>query len=95
MLEKHIEKKVCDHAKKRGCLVFKFTSPNNRSVPDRLISAPGGKVGFLELKRPGNKPTPLQADTLRKLKEQGCFAAWVDSVEEGCGFVDSLTEKKP
>ena len=93
MLEKHIEKKVCDYAKQQGCLVFKFTSPNNRSVPDRIIIAPGGKVGFLELKRPGNKPTPLQADTLRKLKEQGCHAGWTDSVEGGKQFVDTLIER--
>ena len=92
-LEKQIEKKVCDYAKQQGCLVFKFTSPNNRSVPDRIIIAPGGKVGFLELKRPGNKPTPLQADTLRKLKEQGCHAEWTDSVEGGKQFVDKLPSK--
>ena len=48
MLEKQIEAKVCDYAKERGLLVYKFTSPNRMAVPDRMFIRPDGKVFFIE-----------------------------------------------
>ena len=92
-LEKDIERKVCDYAKKLGCYTRKYTSPAQRGVPDRIIIAPGGAVGFLELKRPGNKPTPLQLKEMRTLTEVGCTVDWVDNVEAGKAFVDGLVAK--
>ena len=89
-LEKEIEKKVCDYAKSKGCYVRKFVSPNNRSVPDRIIIAPGGVVGFLELKRGGQKPTKAQQLELDTLARQGCNASWCDNVIDGKLFVDTL-----
>lgn len=89
-LEKEIEKKVCDYAKSKGCYVRKFVSPNNRSVPDRIIIAPGGVVGFLELKREGCKPTKAQEVELELLKRMGCNVSWCDNVMDGKLFVDTL-----
>ena len=37
MLEKQIERKVCDYAKNKGLLAYKFTSPARAAVPDRLF----------------------------------------------------------
>lgn len=91
-LEKEIEKKICDYAKSKGCYVRKFVSPNNRSVPDRLIIAPGGAVGFLEIKREGCKPTPAQLAELELLRKQGCNVSWCDNVPDGKEFVDSLVK---
>jgi hypothetical protein len=89
-LEKEIEKKVCDYAKSKGCYVRKFVSPNNRSVPDRIIIAPGGVVGFLELKRGGQKPTKAQEVEIAKLDSVGATVYWCDNVVEGQMFVDML-----
>lgn len=89
-LEKEIEKKICDYAKTRGCYVRKFTSPNNRSVPDRLIIAPGNAVGFLEIKRQGQKPTKAQELEIGLLAKQGCDVWWCDNVKDGRQFVDRL-----
>jgi hypothetical protein len=89
-LEKEIEKKVCDYAKSKGCYVRKFVSPNNRSVPDRIIIAPGGAVGFLELKRGGQKPTKAQEAEMAKLDNVGATAYWCDNVVAGQMFVDRL-----
>jgi hypothetical protein len=89
-LEKDIEKAVCDYAKSKGCYVRKFTSPANRSVPDRIIVAPGGAVGFLELKRQGQKPTKAQASEIAALQMMGATAAWCDNVADGKAFVDRL-----
>lgn len=92
-LEKEIEKKICDYAKSKGCYVRKFTSPNNRSVPDRLIIAPGGAVGFLEIKRGGQSPTKAQEHEMALLKKQGCTVGWCDNVPDGKQFVDDLVLK--
>lgn len=95
LLEKEIEKKVGEYAtKKLGCLYYKFTSPARRAVPDRLIIAPNGNVGFLELKREGCKPTTLQQREMQKLKDAGQRVAWVDSVAAGKLFVDNLIRGK-
>ena len=55
MLEKDIESKLKNKVKKLGGRAYKFVSPGNSGIPDRLIILPGGKVGFAELKRPGRK----------------------------------------
>jgi len=83
-LEKDIEKKVCDHAKQLGCLVYKFTSPARRSVPDRLFIMPAGKGCFLiEFKRKGCKPTPAQEIEIAKIRKQGIYVGVVDNVNAG------------
>ena len=91
-LEKEIEKKICDYAKSKGCYVRKFVSPNNRSVPDRLIIAPGGAVGFLEIKRGGCKPTKAQEAEMELLTKIGANTGWCDNVHGGRQFVDNLLE---
>jgi hypothetical protein len=82
MLEKQIEKKVCDHAKQRGWKVYKFTSPNNRSVPDRLFLK-GGIARFIEFKREGCKPTPGQAREIELIREKGFRVDVIDNVRDG------------
>lgn len=92
VLEKDIEKKIVAYAKSKGCLCYKFTSPAQRAVPDRIIVTPHGVVGFLEVKRPGNKPTPLQNREMDKLIRQECFVEWHDTVEGAKEFIDDLLQ---
>lgn len=90
-LEKVIELKVCDHAKKLGCLVYKFTSPARRSVPDRLFIMPGGKgCFFIEFKRLGAKPTAAQEIEIAKIRKQGVTVGIIDNVQSGKAFVDDM-----
>ena len=88
MLEKDIEKKVCDYAKSKGTLTYKFTSPNRAAVPDRIFIVPGGFVYFVEFKREGQKPTPAQAREHARLREQGCVVWVIDNVADGIKMVD-------
>jgi hypothetical protein len=92
-LEKEIEKKIGDYAKKRGCLWRKWSSPGHSAVPDRIVIAPNGHVGFLEIKKKGQRPRPLQLHELKLLKDMGCNVGWTDSLEEGKGFIDRLVMK--
>lgn len=90
-LEKVIEKKVCDHAKQLGCLVYKFTSPSRRSVPDRLFIMPKGKgVFFIEFKRKGCKLTEAQKVEIAKILAQGVHVFVIDNVEAGRAYVADM-----
>jgi hypothetical protein len=83
MLEKEIEKKVCDYAKSKGFEVYKFSSPNRVGVPDRMFVGPNRQLFFIEFKAPGKKPTPVQLREIGKLMACG-FGVWViDDVEKG------------
>jgi hypothetical protein len=50
MTEKEIENRLCTLVRQRGGLTYKFTSPNNPGVPDRIVITPDGVVWFVELK---------------------------------------------
>jgi hypothetical protein len=82
-LEKDIEKRVCDYAKSLGMLVYKFTSPSRRSVPDRMFITKAGVVFFVEFKRKGEKPTVAQEVEIGKIRATGTRVFVVDDVEIG------------
>lgn len=87
LLEAHIESRICAYARSRGVATYKFTSPAHRGVPDRLFVFPNGRTAFLEIKRGGEEPTPLQKRELQILRTQGAPASWCDSVEAGCSLI--------
>jgi hypothetical protein len=90
LLEKEIEKKVCDYAKKKGFYVRKFTSPCARAVPDRLMIAPGGYVLFVEFKREGQVPTLAQLHEHKHITRVGGNVKVISSVESGCRLIDNV-----
>lgn len=91
MLEKQIEKVVCEYAKSLGILTYKFTSPGRAAVPDRLFISPTGKIMFIEFKREGQKPTPAQAREHERLRGHGCMVFVIDSVVTGKLIADAVS----
>lgn len=89
-LEKDIEAKVVAYAKSKGVLVYKFTSPSMRSVPDRMFIAPGGLVFFIEFKRLGQKPTASQEVEIAKIRAQLVSVFVIDNVADGKGQIDVM-----
>jgi hypothetical protein len=90
MLEKQIEAKVCDYAKSKGVLAYKFTSPARAAVPDRLFIGPDGRMWFCEFKREGQKPTPAQEREHTRLREQKVTVFVIDNVIEGKNMIDLM-----
>ena len=90
MLEKTIEKKVCDYAKSKGMLAYKFTSPARASVPDRLLITPSGVTFFIEFKTKGKKPTAGQSREIARLEAQNVKVFVVDEVEYGKHIIDTV-----
>lgn len=89
MLEKQIEAKVCDYAKVKGMMVYKFTSPARAAVPDRMFIR-NGRVFFIEFKREGQKPTPAQEREHNRLRQQAINVFVVDNVEAGKECIDTM-----
>jgi len=90
MLEKQIEKAVCDYAKSKGILCYKFVSPGHAGVPDRMFVLPNGKVFFIEFKRLGCVPTPLQLREIKRLRSQQVSVFAVDNIVEGHYVIDKM-----
>ena len=91
MRERDIESWSGRKAKEAGWWHRKFTSPGNRSVPDRVF-ARHGRVFWVEFKATGQKPTELQEDEHRKMREAGLTVYWTDC-REGFAEILSLEEK--
>lgn len=72
MLEKDIERKLVTGVHKLGGAAYKFVSPGQDGVPDRLVVLPGGRIIFVELKTVRGKPSSLQIVQQRRLKALGC-----------------------
>lgn len=71
MLEKDIEKLFRDEIKKAGGKAYKFTSPGNDGVPDRIVMLPDGRIVFVELKTDTGKLSKLQELQCKQIAELG------------------------
>ncbi|MBT2599104.1 MULTISPECIES: VRR-NUC domain-containing protein [unclassified Oceanobacillus] len=91
MREKDIEEYLRKEVKKAGGKAYKFESPGNDGVPDRIVIFPGNNIYFIELKAPGKKPRPLQLKQMRDLKNFNCSVSVMDSKEQVDRFIDFIT----
>ena len=90
MSEKEIEIYLVRKIKNKKGIAYKFTSPGNSGVPDRICMLPNGKLFFVELKSPGKKPRALQVNQIRKITNLGQRIYVVDSKE----MVDRILENE-
>lgn len=91
MLERDIEAYLVKRCKEIGALCDKFTSPQRRSVPDRLITF-GGRVLFVELKATGKKPTEAQVRDHERRRAAGAEVVWLDSKQAVDQLLDDLEQ---
>lgn len=89
MLEKQIEKVVCDYAKTRGLLVYKFSSPGRASVPDRMFIHPDGRMFMIEFKSTVGKVTPAQAREHERLKGHSIAVYVINNIEQGKEVIEN------
>jgi hypothetical protein len=87
LLEKDIEKRVCDYARELGVIPYKFTSPNRAAVPDRMFVFKG-RIWFIEFKRFGQKATEPQLREHARLQAQQFDVYVIDDVEVGKAIID-------
>lgn len=90
MREKTIEQKFVMEVKRVGGLALKFTSPGFDGMPDRIVLLPGGKMAFVEVKAPGEKPRPLQLARHRLLRRLGFRVYVLDEESQIGGMIDEI-----
>ena len=82
MREKQIEQKLVRAVNARGGVCPKLTCPGMDGMPDRLVLVPHGRIGFVEVKAPGEKPRPLQLRRHEQLRALGFQVYVLDSAEK-------------
>ena len=70
-------------------MCLKFTSPSLTGVPDRIVLLPRGKIGFVEVKRPGERPRPIQVKRIEELRELGFKVFVLDDEKD----IDEILKK--
>ncbi|MGN1027800.1 MAG: hypothetical protein ACI4P4_15505 [Faecousia sp.] len=77
-LEKDVEQALVRMVKRHGGLCLKWVCPGHSGVPDRIILLPGGRVVFVETKRPDcGRRGKLQIWWADKLMSLGLPHRWV------------------
>ena len=90
MREREIERKLVSAVKSRGGICPKFVSPGFDGMPDRVVLLPHGKIGFVEVKRPGEQLRPLQTARHRILGKLGFLVFVLDGEEQIGGMIDEI-----
>lgn len=91
MLEKDIEGAVCRWAEANKFLVVKVKFVDI-GYPDRLFISPKGHTIFIEFKRPGKKPDPIQHFRLSQLRMRSIPAYWCDTYIEAVNILKTALE---
>ena len=91
--EKSIEQKLVCATKGRGGVCLKLVSPGFDGMPDRLVLLPQGKMGFVEVKAPGERPRPLQTVRHRLLRKLGFKVYVLDCGEDISRILDGIGDK--
>ncbi|TLG71389.1 VRR-NUC domain-containing protein [Culicoidibacter larvae] len=89
MLESQIEKYLMKQVRNIGGLCYKWVSPGNNGVPDRIVLYKG-KVWFVEVKRPTGKTRKLQDYVINQINQQGCCALVLNTKTKIDYFIEKL-----
>lgn len=81
MLERDIQRKLIIKAEKEGWYVVKIIQCNRPGFPDLMLLR-DGKIIFIEVKRPGAKPRPLQLYRHNELSEKGMIVYVIDDINQ-------------
>ena len=71
MQEKEVEKILVQGVKALGGKAYKWVSPGNNGVPDRIVILPRKVPVFVELKTESGSLTALQKVQIRRLRDLG------------------------
>ncbi len=86
--EEEIENYLKKVAKENNFLCYKFKSPGNNGVPDRLLIG-HDMIFFVETKAPGEKPRKLQLRVFNRIRQHGANVFVLDTKEK----IDELFNK--
>ena len=90
MREKDIERILTEEVKRLGGRSYKWVSPGNDGVPDRIVILPDTGVIFVELKSETGKLSPVQKVQIERLRNLGQWVEIVKGLDGLCLFFEDL-----
>lgn len=90
MKESQIEAKLVRMVRDRGGLCYKFVSPGNPGVPDRIVITPDGRSVYVELKTEVGRLAAIQQWQLREMKKRGLDVRVLKGMPEVKAFVEEV-----
>ncbi|MCD7757098.1 MAG: VRR-NUC domain-containing protein [Clostridiales bacterium] len=90
MTEKTVERRLTDGVRRRGGLCYKFVSPGNDGVPDRIVVTPAGVVWFVELKTTVGRLSARQKLQIGRLQANYANVAVLYGAEDVDQFLKML-----
>lgn len=90
MKESAIEAKLGKMVRTQGGLYFKFVSPGNPGVPDRIVILPGGRIIFVELKTEVGRLAAIQKWQIAEMQKRGMDVRVLKGLPEVRAFVEEV-----
>lgn len=90
MKEAAIEAKLVRMVRERGGLCYKFVSPNQPGVPDRIIITPTGRVVFVELKTEIGRLAKIQKWQIGEMQKRNAEVRVVRGLDEVKALVEEV-----
>lgn len=90
MRESTIEARLVKLVRQRGGLCYKFVSPGNPGVPDRIVITPEGRTVYVELKTPVGRLASLQKWQQAELRKRGADVRTLYGLEAVLAFVEEV-----
>lgn len=87
MKESAIEAKLVRMVRDRGGLCYKFVSPGNPGVPDRIVITPAGRTIYVELKTEAGRLSALQKWQRSELERRGADIRVLKGLDQVKDFV--------
>lgn len=87
MTESQIESRLVRMVRDRGGLCYKFTSPSNPGVPDRIVITPDGRTIYVELKTEVGRLAKIQRWQISEMQKRGADVRVVRGVEDVKDFI--------
>lgn len=89
-LESKIEKWMNVQIRNMGGISYKFVSPGNPGVPDRIYLLPGGVIWFVELKAQSGSLEKIQRWQGERIRKIGCRYRLIRGMDEAREFIRDL-----
>ncbi len=90
MKESAIEAKLVRMVRDRGGLCYKFVSPGNPGVPDRIVITPDGKTIYAELKTEVGRLAAIQKWQISEMQKRGMDVRVLKGLPEVRAFVEEV-----
>lgn len=86
-LESTVQRRIAVRLRDAGYMVVKIGLCSMPGFPD-LMALKDGKAAFVEVKRPGLKPRPLQEHRIAELKRMGFVVVVADTENEITALIE-------